>query len=68
LIQKGKRLELLRLFDLFFEPVLDLILLCFLEILVVVVEMPRLGVRTGESRTTTGQGGKSAPTCSVGGG
>jgi hypothetical protein len=40
LIEDSKRLESLRLFHLLFEPVFDLILLDFLQVLVVVIEVP----------------------------
>jgi hypothetical protein len=40
LIEDGKRLETLRLFHLLFKPVLDFILLDFLQVLVIVVEVP----------------------------
>lgn len=50
LIQDRERLELLCLFDLLLEPILDFILLHFFEVLVVVVEMSMLVRCRSEAR------------------
>jgi len=55
LIQRGERLEFLCFLDLLFEPVLDLDLLNFFQILMIIVQMSNRGLLETISRLTSGE-------------